>query len=147
MGAESTGRVKPSSEEVIERLQEAYPEAFTSPPKPLQLGIHKIIRTAKPGPLEGLANTTISKGIGRWVRQDAYLEAVRNREPRHNLEGRPVSDVSDEAVESATRVLRLRKQRRRNALSRKRKRAAKASAELSQASSVAQRSDAAPNDR
>ncbi len=102
---------RPSFAEVIERLQEAYPKAFSTPPKPLKIGIHKLIRAAKPASLEGFANATISKGIGRWVRRDAYLEALRNREPRHDLDGRPVSDVSDEAVESATHALRRRRKR------------------------------------
>lgn len=137
VGKDSTPKAKPSSEEVLERLQEAYPQAFTIPPKPLQIGIHKIIRAAKPASLKGLANKTISESIGRWVRQDAYLEAVRNREPRHDLRGRPTSDVSDEAVESAAKILRNRKQRQGNAQRKKRAHTAtKAVADPNQPSST-----------
>lgn len=131
--AESTPQAKLSFAEVVERLQEAYPKAFTTPPRPLQIGIHKIIRVAKPASLEGLANTTISKSIGRWVRRDAYLEAVSNREPRHDLEGRPVGNVSEEAAESATQALRRRKKKQ---AAQAKRHAAKAAAEQTQPSST-----------
>ena len=110
MGAEST-LPNPPPREVVERLRQAYPLIFTDPPKPLQRGIHKQIRAARPPSLEGVNNTAISKGIGRWVRQEAYLKAIRNRQPRHDLEGRPVADVTDEDVKEAGRLLRQRRYR------------------------------------
>lgn len=133
VGTESTPKAKPSFAEIAELLQEAYPEAFTTPPKPLQIGIHKIIRAAKPASLEGLANATISNAISRWVRRDAYLEAVASRKPRHDLDGRPVSDVGDEAVELATQALR-RRRKKQAAIAKKR--AAKTTAEQTQPSSA-----------
>lgn len=112
MGTEST-LPNPSPREVVERLRQAYPLLFTDPPKPLQKGVHKQIRAARPPSLEGVNNTAISKGIGRWVRQEAYLKAIKSRQPRHDLEGRPVADVSDEDVKEAGRLLRQRRYRLR----------------------------------
>jgi len=111
MAGEAT-QPKPSPEEVIERLQRAFPLAFTDPPKPLQTGVHKLIRADPPPLLDGVNNTTLSKSIGRWVRQDAYLKAIRSREPRCDLEGRPVAEITDEDVQEATRILRHRERRR-----------------------------------
>ena len=111
MAGEAT-QPKPSPEEVIERLRQAFPLAFTNPPKPLQTGVHKVIRAASHPLFEGVNNTTLSKSIGRWVRQDAYLKAIRSREPRLDLEGRPVAEITDEDVQEAVRILRHRERRR-----------------------------------
>lgn len=111
MAGEAT-QPKPSTDEVIERLRQAYPLAFTDPPKPLQKGVHKLIREAKPPLLAGVNNTALSQSIGRWVRQDAYLKAIRSRKPRHDLEGRPVAELADEDVAEASRILRHRERRR-----------------------------------
>ncbi len=112
MDTESTDP-NPSPREVVERLRQAYPLTFTDPPKPLQKGIHKQIRAARPPSLQGVNNTAISKGVGRWVRQEAYLKAIKDRQPRHDLEGRPVAEVTDEDVKEARRLLRQRRYRLR----------------------------------
>ena len=136
MSREAAPSVKPSPDEVIERLREAYPKTFTDPPTPLQIGILKQIRVAKPPVLEELANITINKAIRRWVRRDAYLSAICDRIPRVDLKGRPAGEISDEAVAEATRVLRLRKKRRRDYRRKQQQRAAKAAAAQAEPSSA-----------
>lgn len=133
----STGQ-KLSLEQVLRRLQEAYPKAFTNPPTPLQLGIHKVIRDAKPATLESISSNQLSSALRSWVRRDAYLQAVRDRVARIGLDGQPAGEVSDEAAAEARRALKRRIKKRKQGNKRRAEAASKrASTEPRSTNSIA----------
>lgn len=109
MSAEASRGQALSSQEVLDRLREAYPKAFTVPPTPLQIGVRKAIR--RNDGLADISNVMFTRAMRRWVRQDAYLQAICDRVPRVDLDGQPWGEVSDDAVAVATKVLRMRKKK------------------------------------
>jgi sRNA-binding protein len=74
-----------------DELQQRYPGAFSSPPRPLAIGITKQIYTALPD----ISRIKLKALMSWYVRQYPYLIVVAAGGNRYDLDGIPTGSVSD----------------------------------------------------
>ena len=84
-----------------------YPKCFSQTPKPLAVGINKIIleAEAKKPEEERLSKAAISKFLNKYTRSVAYKESLQSGSPRINLQGEEVETVTPEHAEFAKKSL------------------------------------------
>ena len=84
-----------------------YPDCFSKTPKPLVIGIDKIIleEEAKKPEEEMLSKTVIKKFLTKYTRSVAYKESLQSGSARINLQGEEVETVTSEHAEFAKKSL------------------------------------------
>jgi hypothetical protein len=91
-----------------------YPKCFSQTPKPLVIGIDKIIleEEAKKPEEERLSKTAIKKFLTKYTQSVAYKEAMQSGSARINLQGEEVETVTPENAEFAKKSLEEWRSRR-----------------------------------
>ena len=84
-----------------------YPKCFSQTPKPLVIGIDKIIleEEAKKPEEERLSKTAIKKFLVKYTQSVAYKESLQSGSARINLQGEEVETVTSEHAEFAKKSL------------------------------------------
>ena len=103
-------RRKQQANETIAVLREKFPKAFTSPPVPLAVGIHRELREATRAEIPA---QRLSAAMGFWTDRHGYLERLAAAEPRRNLDGSIAGPPDPEHVQKARKILKERTERRR----------------------------------
>lgn len=83
-----------------------WPASFTTPPRPLALGIHHAIRAAM-----NSAPLAIELALHDWTTRTLYLTALAAGGPRYGLDGQPDGTVSAPDRAAAATQLAKRKHR------------------------------------
>jgi hypothetical protein len=95
-----------------------YPNCFSKTPKPLAIGINKVMleEESKKPEEEQVSKTAISKFLTKYTRSVAYKEAMQSGSARINLQGEEVDKVTPEHAEFAKKSLEewLNKQAKQN---------------------------------
>lgn len=84
-----------------------YPKCFSAKPKPLAVGINKVmleVENNKPE-AERLSKAAISKFLNKYTRSVAYKESLQSVSARINLQGEEVETVTPEHEEFAQKSL------------------------------------------
>jgi hypothetical protein len=91
-----------------------YPECFSQTPKPLAVGINKVMleEEAKKPEKERLSKAAISKFLNKYTRSVAYKESLQSGSARINLQGEEVDKVTPEHAEFAKKSLEEWRNRR-----------------------------------
>ena len=100
-----------SVQPVLEKLFELYPNLFGAQFQPLKLGIFQELLATHPDQFE---RDTLKIALGLHTRSGRYLQSVAAGNPRHDLQGLPVEDVSPEHIYLAMLELFRRRQARSN---------------------------------
>lgn len=84
-----------------------YPNCFTQNPKPIAVGIHKVMleEESKKPEEEQVDKTVISKFLRKYTRNVAYKECLQFGSARINLQGEEVDKVTTEHAEFAKKSL------------------------------------------
>ena len=84
-----------------------YPKCFSQTPKPLAVGINKVMleEEAKKPEKERLSKAAISKFLNKYTRSVAYKESLQSGSARINLQGEEVDKVTPEHAEFAKKSL------------------------------------------
>ena len=84
-----------------------YPNCFSQTPKPLAIGIDKVIlaEEAKNSEEERISQKVLRRFLAKYTRSVAYKEAMQSGSARINLQGEEVEKVSPEHVEIARKSL------------------------------------------
>jgi len=84
-----------------------YPNCFSQTPKPLAIGIDKVIlaEEAKNPEEERISQKVLRRFLAKYTRSVAYKEAMQSGSARINLQGEEVEKVSPEHVEIARKSL------------------------------------------
>lgn len=77
-------RRKPDRVELLDKLRETFPAAFTDPPKPLAIGIIQSVLKSGRWPLSG---KQARRALYHWTQQPAYQDALVPGAPRYGLDG------------------------------------------------------------
>lgn len=85
-------------------LQENFPEAFTTPPRPLKIGIHKDIFEKLTLP-EAPSKITLRRTLRFYVNSPAYLRTMVVGASRVDLDGNSVSLVTEKDASIAHEAL------------------------------------------
>jgi sRNA-binding protein len=88
-------------------FRKLYPNCFTETPKPLAIGIDKVIlaEEAKNSEEERISQKVLRRFLAKYTRSVAYKEAMQSGSARINLQGEEVEKVSPEHVEIARKSL------------------------------------------
>ena len=91
-----------------------YPKCFSQTPKPLAVGINKVIleEENKKPEKERLSKAAISKFLNKYTRSVAYKESLQSGSARINLQGEEVDKVTTEHAEFAKKSLEEWRSRR-----------------------------------
>jgi hypothetical protein len=91
-----------------------YPKCFSQTPKPLAVGINKVMleEENKKPEKERLSKTAISKFLNKYTRSVAYKESLQYGSARINLQGEEVDKVTTEHAEFAKKSLEEWRSRR-----------------------------------
>ncbi len=84
-----------------------YPKCFSQTPKPLAVGINKVMleEENKKPEKERLSKAAISKFLNKYTRSVAYKESLQSGSARINLQGEEVDKVTTEHAEFAKKSL------------------------------------------
>jgi len=84
-----------------------YPKCFSQTPKPLAVGINKVMleEENKKPEKERLSKAVISKFLNKYTRSVAYKEAMQSGSAIINLQGEEVETVTNEHAEFAKKSL------------------------------------------
>ena len=84
-----------------------YPNCFSQTPKPLAIGIDKVISAeeAKKPEEEQINQKVLRRFLGKYTRSVAYKEAIQSGSARINLQGEEVDKVTPEHAEIAKKSL------------------------------------------
>ena len=84
-----------------------YPNCFSQTPKPLAIGIDKVIlaEEAKNSEEERISQKVLRRFLAKYTRSVAYKEAMQSGSARINLQGEEVENVSPEHIEIARKSL------------------------------------------
>ncbi|MGC9457287.1 MAG: ProQ/FINO family protein [Halothiobacillaceae bacterium] len=98
---EAAGKRKklPHPREVIDRLAEAWPEAFSRDPRavrPLAIGILKQILADRPQALDGLNSQAIRRGVKFYTSSIAYHRAMLTATHRVALDGSQADEITED---------------------------------------------------
>lgn len=93
---------------MLVRLRQTFPEAFAHP-VPLALGIAAEIKAKLQEPRP--PNVHITRALGHWTEQDAYLEAIAAGVPRRHLDGTEAERPDEAHREHARAILARRAER------------------------------------
>ncbi len=104
--AQQAGAAARAAAEALETtLRDLAPLAFTDPPVPLAIGIHRDIAAL----LDSEADkATISQFLRRWTRSTEYLRAIARGDPRRSLDGNRTGEPTADQRESAAKWLAAR---------------------------------------
>lgn len=91
-----------------------YPNCFSKTPKPLAIGINKVMleEESKKPEEEQVSKTAISKFLTKYTRSVVYKEAMQSGSARINLQGEEVDKVTPEHAEFAKKSLEEWKSKR-----------------------------------
>ena len=91
-----------------------YPNCFSKTPKPLAIGINKVMleEESKKPEEEQVSKTAISKFLTKYTRSVVYKEAMQSGSVRINLQGEEVDKVTPEHAEFAKKSLEEWKSKR-----------------------------------
>lgn len=91
-----------------------YPKCFSQTPKPLAVGINKVMleEENKKPEKERLSKAAISKFLNKYTRSVAYKESLQSGSARINLQGEEVDKVTTEHAEFAKKSLEEWRSRR-----------------------------------
>ena len=91
-----------------------YPNCFSKTPKPLAIGINKVMleEEIKKPEEEQVSKTAINKFLTKYTRSVAYKEAMQSGSARINLQGEEVDKVTTEHAEFAKKSLEEWKSKR-----------------------------------
>ena len=91
-----------------------YPNCFSKTPKPLAIGINKVMfkEESKKPEEEQVSKTAINKFLTKYTRSVAYKEAMQSGSARINLQGEEVDKVTTEHAEFAKTSLEEWKSKR-----------------------------------
>jgi sRNA-binding protein len=89
-------------------LIKRWPDVFSTPPRPLAIGIHHAIRAATNNPPQ-----TIALALHDWTTRTSYRAALVAGGPRYDLDGMAVGEVSAEQRATAAVLLAKRNGARR----------------------------------
>lgn len=104
----------PRSHPLLAQLAQWHPQLFGGQPLPLKRGIFQDLLDAHPG---ALAPDALKAALSVHTRQSAYLNAVAQGQPRHDLQGQVTEPMAPEHVYHAlTEVFRRRQLRSREDL-------------------------------
>lgn len=84
-----------STQPVLEKLFELYPQLFGAEFRPLKLGIFQELLAAHP---EHFQRESLKAALGFHTRSTRYLQSVAAGHKRHDLQGQPGEDVAPEHV-------------------------------------------------
>lgn len=99
---------------------EVYPKCFTKSPKPLAIGINKVMYSEeeKRPEEERVSNNEVNKFLKKYVGSMAYQEASKLGASRINLQGEAVGTVTAEQAEHAAQKLeywkKMREEQKKN---------------------------------
>lgn len=79
-----------AANDLLGELVQVHPESFCSPPKPLEIGIFKMLRAAHPGHLYRV----IHKALRLWTLRSEYLACCKEGAPRVDLDGNQAGSVT-----------------------------------------------------
>ena len=94
---------------LLEKLAALYPHLFGARFLPLQRGVYEELLARHP---EELPDAELKVALGLHARSGRYLQAIAERQPRHNLAGEVVEPVAPEHVHHAIVELFRRRQGR-----------------------------------
>ncbi len=97
---------------MLDQLAEHFPALFGARFRPLKLGTYEDIQARHPGVFEPEA---LKLALGQHARSTRYLESVAAGDPRCDLDGQPVEDVSPEHRQHAIMEVFRRRQVRTQA--------------------------------
>lgn len=83
---------------VLDQLAALYPSLFGETLRPLKRGIFEDLLAAHPDVLD---KDSLKTALGLHARSTRYLTVVASGQPRHDLAGRPVEDLTPEQVHHA----------------------------------------------
>lgn len=91
-----------------------YPKCFSQTPKPLAVGINKVMleEENKKPEKERLSKAAISKFLNKYTRSVAYKESLQSGSARINLQGEEVETVTTEHADFAKKSLEEWRSRR-----------------------------------
>ena len=107
--AEKPVKAKIDVQPVLQKLFELYPHLFGSAFLPLKLGTYQDLMAAHPGVFQ---KESLKAALGFHARSTRYLQCVVAGNKRHDLQGKPVDDVSPEHVYVSLLQLFSRRQAR-----------------------------------
>jgi ProP effector len=94
---------------VLQKLFELYPNLFGNRFLPLKLGTYQDLMAAHP---EVFQKESLKAALGFHARSTRYLQCVVSGQKRHDLQGKPVEDVSPEHIYVSLLQLFSRRQAR-----------------------------------
>ncbi|AHK80563.1 hypothetical protein M911_01615 [Ectothiorhodospira haloalkaliphila] len=113
--------------ECREWLKSTWPQAFSEPPKPLTVGVHKQIREVARE--AGFSGITVRAAFAGWCNRLSYHVAVADGSHRVNLDGSQAEAITAEQQQHARgKILEDRKRAKQQKRNGRRKPAPKATA-------------------
>jgi ProP effector len=93
---------------MVSRLRAQWPKAFTSPPKPLCIGVTASILAQVRNGGNCKTRAAVTSAMEFWTQQTSYLEACTLGATRVNLEGNPLGTVTELEAQYAAHELSKR---------------------------------------